>query len=72
MVWPFPFVFSRPNWANWRKVPLASSLSPIVPTCARDMLNQVLFELRCAHPWRWPTGLSISEGRRLFSVVASR
>jgi len=43
-----------------------------VPTCARDMLNQVALELRCAHPWCCATGLSTSDARRLFSVVASR
>ena len=33
------------------------------PTCAhvaRDMLNQVALELRCARPWCWATGLSTS------------
>jgi hypothetical protein len=63
--------FSWPNITNWLKAPLSSSLSQLVPACAGDMLNQMLWS-SVARPWCWATSLSTSEAWRLFSVVASR
>jgi hypothetical protein len=76
MVVPSPFVFGWPNGTNWLKAPPAFSLSPLVPVCAGDMLNQVALELGCApvvlDHWLVNKGglEAVERGRKPFRVPA--